>query len=406
MDLDLTPEERAFRAEVRAFLAEHLSEDIRAGSAATPSVFVEPDIGQAWNAILHRKGWLAYQWPREHGGPGWTPVQRYLFEKECAEAGAPNLTVLGLKLVAPVLYTFGTAAQKAHYLPRILSGEDYWCQGFSEPGSGSDLASLQCRAERVTDAAGDRYILNGSKIWTTHAHWANRMFCLVRTDSSGHKNAGISFLLVDMQQKGISVRPIHTLAGDHEVNQVFLEDVEVPVSDRVGEEGDGWKLAKFLLENERGGSCHAPKLAYDLSLIATAAAEQSDGHGGRLANSVDWRRRVARARLDVEALEMIELKILSEIAHGQAPGPQTSLVKLLASNLRQEVDLLAMDLLGPAGLELDTRRPLYGPNAPPPVHSRATQVAAARYLNSRAWTIFGGTNEVQAGIIARTVLHL
>lgn len=402
MNLELTPQERSFRDEVRAFLATHLTDEIREGAAATPSVFVEPDIGQAWNAILQQQGWLAYQWPKDYGGTGWTPVQRYIFEKECAEAGAPNLTVLGLKLVAPVIYTFGTPEQKAHYLPRILSGEDYWCQGFSEPASGSDLASLQCRA--VLD--GDRYILNGSKIWTTHAHWANRMFCLARTDSSGHKSTGISFLLVDMDQPGISVRPILTLAGDHEVNQVFLEDVVVPITDRVGEEGDGWKLAKFLLENERGGSCHAPKLAYDLRRIAADAAHQPDGAGGVMADSTDWRRRVARARLGVESLEMIELKILSEIAQGRPPGPQTSLVKLLASNLRQEIDLLAMDLLGVAGLELDMRRPLYGADAPPVVHSRATQVAAARYLNSRAWTIFGGTNEVQASIIAKTVLNL
>lgn len=402
MNLELTPEELRFREEVRAFLAAHLTAQIREGAAATPSVFVEPDIGQAWNAILHKQGWLAYQWPKEYGGTGWSPVQRYIFEKECAEAGAPNLTVLGLKLVAPVIYTFGTAEQKAHYLPRILSGEDYWCQGFSEPASGSDLASLQCRAVRD----GDKYILNGSKIWTTHAHWANRMFCLARTDASGHKSTGISFLLVDMNQPGISVRPILTLAGDHEVNQVFLEDVVVPASDLVGEEGDGWKLAKFLLENERGGSCHAPKLAYDLRRICADAADQPDGAGGVMAHNADWRRRVARARLGVESLEMIELKILSEIAQGQAPGPQTSLVKLLASNLRQEIDLLAMDLLGLAGLELDMRRPLYGPDAPTPVHNRQTQVAAARYLNSRAWTIFGGTNEVQASIIAKTVLNL
>ncbi|NBC38110.1 acyl-CoA dehydrogenase [Novosphingobium sp. FSY-8] len=402
MDLELTPDELAFRDEVRAFLAANLTPEIRAGAAASPSVFVEPDIGQAWNAILHKQGWLAYQWPKAVGGTGWSPVQRYLFEKECAQAGAPNLTVLGLKLVAPVIYTFGTDEQKARYLPRILSGEDYWCQGFSEPASGSDLASLQTRA--VKD--GDKYILNGSKIWTTHAHFANMMFCLARTNPDVHKNAGISFFLIDMNQPGVDVRPILTLAGDHEVNQVFLEDVVVPAENLVAGEGDGWKLAKFLLENERGGSCHAPKLAYDIAQIESAALTQPDGRGGVLSDNAEWRRRVARARLGVESLEMIELKILSEIAQGQKPGPQTSLVKLLASNLRQEIDEIAMDLHGVAGLELDTRRPLYGAQAPEPVHSRATQVGAARYLNSRAWTIFGGTNEVQASIIAKTVLNL
>ncbi|MCC6942503.1 MAG: acyl-CoA dehydrogenase family protein [Novosphingobium sp.] len=404
MDINLSPEELAFRDEVRAFLAAKLPSEIKAGAAASPTVFVEPDIGQRWNAILNEKGWLGYQWPVEAGGTGWSPVQRYIFEKECALAGAPNLTVLGLKLVAPVIYTFGTPEQKAKYLPRILSGEDYWCQGFSEPGSGSDLASLQCRATLSDD--GTHYKLNGSKIWTTHAHWANKMFALVRTDTEGKKQAGISFLLVDMNQPGIQVRPLLTLAGDHEVNQVFLEDVIVPVEDRVAQEGDGWKLAKFLLENERGGSCHSPKLEYDLGQIESAAAHEPDGRGGVLADDAEWKRRMAKVRLGIQSLEMIELKILSEVAKGRPPGPQTSLCKLLASNLRQDVDLLAVDLYGTAGLQLEFARPFYGDNAPAPVHSKAAQVASARYLNSRAWTIFGGTNEVQSGIIARTVLGL
>ena len=406
MDIDLSQSETAFRDEVRTFLKDHLPEHIRSGAAASPTVFVEPDIGESWNAVLNRQGWLAYQWPEVHGGTGWTPVQRYIFEKECALAGAPNLTVLGLKLVAPVIYSFGDDAQKAHYLPRILSGEDYWCQGFSEPGSGSDLASLQCRAVRVSDCNGDRYIVNGSKIWTTHAHLANRMFCLVRTDNGGRKQQGISFLLVDLKQPGISIRPILTLAGDHEVNQVFLEDVVVPASDLVGAEGDGWRIAKFLLENERGGSCHAPKLSHDLDQLAAAAADEPDGRGGRLADDPQWRRRVASLRLRGPALEMIELKILADIAKGRPAGPQTSLTKLLASNLRQDIDLAAVDLFGAVGLQLAEARPLYGDNAPAPVHSRAAQVATPRYLNSRAWTIFGGTNEIQSGIIAKTVLGL
>ncbi len=404
MDINLSPEDLAFQDEVRAFLAAKLPPEIKDGAAASPTVFVEPDIGQRWNAILNEQGWLGYQWPKSVGGTGWSPVQRYIFEKECALAGAPNLTVLGLKLVAPVIYTFGTPEQKAKYLPSILSGEDYWCQGFSEPGSGSDLASLQCRAVLSDD--GTHYTLNGSKIWTTHAHWANKMFALVRTDTAGKKQAGISFLLVDMNQPGISVRPLLTLAGDHEVNQVFLEDVIVPVEDRVAEEGDGWKLAKFLLENERGGSCHSPKLEYDLNQIEQAAGDEPDGRGGLLANDPDWKRRTAKVRLGIQSLEMIELKILSEVAKGRAPGPQTSLCKLLASNLRQDVDLLAVDLYGATGLQLEFARPFYGDNAPAPVHSKAAQVASARYLNSRAWTIFGGTNEVQSGIIARTVLGL
>ncbi len=406
MDIEFSPQDRAFRDEVRDFLASNLPDPVKAGAAATPSVFVEPDIGQAWNAVLHAKGWLGYQWPVAYGGTGWSPVQRYIFEKECALAGAPNLTVLGLKLVAPVIWTFGTEAQKQLHLPRILSGQDYWCQGFSEPESGSDLASLQCRAVRVTDADGDRYIVNGSKLWTTHAHHATRMFCLVRTDSAVRKQAGISFVLIDMKAPGISVRPIVSSAGDHEVNQVFLEDVVVPVEDRVGEEGDGWKIAKFLLENERGGSCHAPKLGFDIDRLAQIAKTIPDGRGATMAAEPQWRRKLARARLSAQALEMIELKIISEVAKGRSPGPQTSLCKLLASNLRQEIDLLAVDLHGIAGLQLEPARPLYGNNAPEPIISRDAQLAAPRYLNSRAWTIFGGTNEVQANIIARSVLGL
>lgn len=402
MDIDLSPEDTAFREMVRVFLRGNLPQAVKDGAAATPSVFVEPEIGQAWNAVLNKHGWLGYQWPVEHGGTGWTPLQRYLFEKECAAVGAPNLTVLGLKLLAPVLWTFGSKEQKATYLPRILSGEDYWCQGFSEPGAGSDLASLSTRAVRD----GANYIVNGSKIWTTHAHHANHMFTLVRTNPELKKQAGISFLLIDLSTPGVSVRPILTTAGDHEVNQVFLEDVIVPAANLVGEEGQGWTIAKFLLENERGGSCHAPKLAYDLDRIQEAAKQQPDGRGGLLADQVDWRCRIAKARLGADALEMIELKIISEIANGQKPGPQTSLTKLLASNLRQEIDLLAVDLYGIAGLQLDTRRPLYGPDAPEPLGPKDAQVSAARYINSRAWTIFGGTNEVQSIIIAKSVLGL
>lgn len=402
MDIELSAEDAAFRDAVRDFLRENLPREVKEGAAATPSVFVEPEIGQAWNAVLHEKGWLGYQWPAEHGGTGWTPLQRYLFEKECAAAGAPNLTVLGLKLLAPVLWNFADERQKAYYLPRILTGEDYWCQGFSEPGAGSDLASLKTRAVRE----GDHYRVNGSKIWTTHAHHANRMFTLVRTNAEVKKQAGISFLLIDLDLPGVSVRPILTNAGDHEVNQVFLEDVMVPAENLVGEEGQGWTIAKFLLENERGGACHAPKLCYDLDQIEAAARSESDGKGGKLSDQPDWARRVAKARLGVNALDMIELKIVAEIAKGSKPGPQTSLTKLLASNLRQEIDLLAVDLYGLAGLQLDMTRPLYGENAPEPVHSKGAQVATARYLNSRAWTIFGGTNEVQSTIIAKSVLGL
>ena len=402
MDIALTKEEERFRSELQEWLKANLTPELKRGARLSPGVFAEPDVAVPFMAKLNEEGWLAYQWPEAHGGTGWSATKKYIFEKELALAGAPNSAVMGTKLVAPVLWTFGSDAQKDYYLPRILSGEDYWCQGFSEPGSGSDLASLSCRARRD----GDKYVVDGSKIWTTHAQFSNRMFALVRTDNSGKKQAGISFLLIDLDTPGISVRPIHNIAGDHDVNQVFLENVEVPVENLVGEEGAGWAIAKFLLENERGGSCHAPKLGHALDVIERAAADMPDSAGGMLADDLACRRRVARLRLRQEALEMIELKILANVAKGRDPGPQTSLTKLIASSLNQDIDLLAVDLYGPRALQLPVERPLYGEDVPEPIGSEDAQVAMARYLNSRAWSIFGGTNEVQSTIIAKTVLGM
>ena len=402
MDMHFSIADLAFRDEVRGFLAAELPQHLRDGMNGTPSVFVEPEIGLEWQRILHARGWLAYQWPVEFGGTDWTPVQRYIFEKECALADAPALSVLGLKLVGPVIAHFGTADQKARYLERILTGQDLWCQGYSEPGSGSDLASLKTRAVRD----GDKYIVNGSKIWTTHAQYADWMFCLARTNSDVKPQAGISFLLINMRQPGITVRPIIGMAGDHEVNQVFLDNAEALVADRIGEEGQGWTIAKFLLENERGGSCAAPRLLADLDRLDRLAGAQPGGFNGALGHDVDFGRRLARLRLEAEALEMTELRILGELAQGRKPGPQTSLTKLVASNLRQYVDELAVEAFGYDGLQLATERPLYGNESPEPIGSKPAQLAMPTYLNSRAWTIFGGSNEVQKNIIAKTVLGL
>ena len=400
--MEIAPEHREFRDMVRQFLNDHLPERLRAGSRATPTVFAEPEIGREWQRTLHEKGWLAYNWPREVGGTGWSPVERYIFEKECALADAPGLPVLGLKLLAPVLYTYGTPAQQQRYLPKILSGEHYWCQGFSEPGAGSDLANLKAQAVKV----GSHYIINGSKIWTTHAHFADHMFCLARTDTSTKAQRGISFLLVDMNQPGVRVRPIITLAGDHEVNEVFMDDVKVHESDLVGSEGQGWTIAKFLLENERGGSCHAPRLLADLARLRRDAADEPSGSGATLAHDPLFAAQLARLELEAQALEITELRILEQLRLGQRPGPQSSIVKLVASDLRTQIDALAMRVFGYVGLQLETRRPLYGPQSPDPVYRKDAQVAAARYLNSQAWTIFGGSNEIQRIIIAKTVLMI
>ncbi|MFN3371749.1 MAG: acyl-CoA dehydrogenase family protein [Sphingomonadaceae bacterium] len=404
MHMAFSPEELAFRDEVRAFLAENLPEHLREGARNSPSVFVEPDIGDEWQRILFEKGWLAYNWPEEVGGTGWDPVKRYIFEKECALADAPALSVLGLKLVAPVIAQFGTAEQKARFLPPILDGSEKWCQGYSEPGAGSDLASLKTRA--VLSADGTRYRISGSKIWTTHAHYADWMFCLARTDPDAKPQAGISFLLVPMKQAGISIRPILTLAGDHEVNQVFLDEAEALVEHRIGAEGQGWAIAKYLLENERGGSCHAPRLLADIAKLRRAADSVPGGANGALGHDPDVVARLTALELEALALETTELRILADLKAGRRPGPQTSLVKLVSSTLRQRIDELAVDIFGPHGLQLPAERPLYGNSAPEPVGSREAQLALPTYLNGRAWTIFGGTNEVQKSIIAKTVLGL
>ncbi len=402
MDMDLSAGDRAFQQEVREFLRENLPERLRIAADLTPGVFVDPEIGLEWQAILNARGWAAPHWPKEDGGPGWTPVQRYVFDKECALAGTPALAVLGLKLVGPIICRFGTPEQKARFLPRILSGEDAWCQGYSEPGSGSDLASLKTRAVRD----GDVYTVDGSKIWTTHAQYADWMFALVRTSTDGSPQSGISFLLIPMHQPGISVTPIITLAGDHEVNAVFLDAAQTPAENLIGSEGQGWSIAKFLLETERGGSCHAPRLLVDLDRLALLAADVPSGVNGAMSHDHGFRKRLAGLRLEARALEVTELRILADIAAGRPAGPQTSLTKLIAAGLTQRVDELAIDLFGYDGLQLPLERPLYGNAAPPPIASRDAQMATPRYLNSRAWTIFGGTDEVQKNIIAKTVLGL
>ena len=395
MRIDFSPEEAVFREEVRAFLDTHLTEKLRRASRLTSGVYAEADVARRWQAILHQRGWDAYTWPAEAGGPGWTPIQRYIFEKECAEAEAPSMPNMGMKLLASVLYTFGSEDQKARYLPAMRDGTDFWAQGFSEPGSGSDLASLKTRAVRD----GDRYIVSGTKIWTTQAQYANRLFCLVRTDPAVKPQAGISFLLVDMDQPGVTVHPILSASGDHEVNQVFLDDATAPVTDLIGGEGDGWTIAKFLLENERGGACFAPALLADIRrLQADRAAE--------LRACPAFALRLAKARLGAEALEITELRGLSERMAGASPGPQSLTTKLIASELRQEVELLRYELMGLDGLQLPLERPFYAETVPPARGSGAAQVTAARYLNSRAWSIFGGTTEVQLTIIASRALGL
>ena len=365
----------AFQSEVRDFIAANLPDDLRDAAARATSVFIDPAVSLPWQRILNARGWAAPDWPADHGGPGWTDLQRYIFAAECARAGAPNLAPMGLKMVAPVIMHFGTPEQRAHYLPRILSGADYWCQGFSEPGAGSDLASLQLRA--VAD--GDDYVLTGSKIWTTHAHFANRMFCLVRSSTAGKPQAGISFLLLDMASRGITVEPIRTLAGDHELNPVFFDDVRVPQANRLGAENAGWSVAKHLLTFERGGR-YAPALIGRLNRL-----RRRDGVDPALRAALD------REAVTLRALQALEMKAMQGI--GGDAALYASVLKILGTETAQRIDRLACEVAGYAAwAEADGQA------------DAEAAIAVPRYLNDRAASIYAGSNEIQRDLIARTLL--
>lgn len=398
MSLSFTPDELRFRDEVRAFLADHLASRLRRASSLTVSFFSDPDVVAPWQKALHERGWVAPGWPQEYGGPGWSATQRWIFESECARAGAPPLSPMGIKMVGPVLIRFGTPEQKRHYLPRILSGEDRWCQGYSEPGSGSDLASLKTRAVR----RGEHYIVNGTKIWTTHAHFANRMFALVRTSDEPRQQDGISFLLIDMASPGITIRPIMMVSGDHDVNQVFFDEVQVPVANLVGTEGQGWTCGKYLLEFERGGGVNSPKLRFALAKVRELA---NSDLSCRAISQPEIATKLSEIELDLQTLEFAELKVLSALQRGDNPGPVSSVLKLRASEIHQAISRVGVEIVGQDALVEETRRPLYALDDEPLIPEEALAVVP-RYLNGRANTIFGGSSEIQRDIIAKQVLGL
>ncbi len=392
-----------FRAEVRRFLDAELDPALRLAGRRTAGVFSDAADGQRWFRILARRGWSVPHWPAEWGGCGWSPRQRDIFASELAAAQAPVLAPQGARMVAPVVLAYGTPEQQQRWLPGIRSGDDYWAQGYSEPGAGSDLAALQCKAVRVADAAGEGFVVNGTKIWTTHAQWANRIFCLVRTRSDGKPQQGISFLLFDMDLPGITVRPIISLAGDHELNQVFFDDVRVPASALLGEENQGWTIAKYLLTHERGSSW-APQLKARLARLHRAAAAAFAGRPSDDSERHDIARQLADAQCRLDALHALEQQQLTERIAGTESPIAPSVGKLLGSELRQYITELGLAIAGPYAA---ARLPL-ADCADLAVQTLALPedavFAMSTYLNDRAASIYAGTNEVQRNLIARHLL--
>lgn len=396
MNLDLTPEERAFRDEVRSFIRENLPPDL--ADRNRKAVHLNKADYVQWHLALHKRGWGAPAWPVEYGGAGWSPVQRYIFDEETAAADAPPLVPFGLMMVGPVIYTFGTPEQKAHFLPRILSMEDWWCQGYSEPGSGSDLASLRTKAE----SDGDHYIVNGHKIWTTQAHFADMMFCLVRTDPDAKQQEGISFLLIDMKSPGITVRPIISIDEGHGVNEVFLDNVRVPKKNLIGKEGKGWTYAKFLLGNERTGIAEVATSKQRLRRLKEIARAEA-GFGGALLDEAEFRAKVASVEIELLALEYTNLRVLAAEAAGKPLGAEVSMLKIRGSEIQQTLTELACEALGYYASPYEH---LPDGTNQPPVGPEYAQGRMEAFLYYRATTIYGGSNEIQRNIIAKMVLGL
>ena len=391
MHVTFSEEELAFQEEVRAFFRDELPDDIR--QAMDSGAELDSEMQIRWQKILFNKGWAGVNWPVEYGGTGWSPVQKYIFAREEGFANAPVVIPFGLRMVGPVIYTFGSDEQKQRFLPDILESNVWWCQGYSEPGAGSDLASLKTRA----DLAGDHYVVNGTKTWTTLGQYADWIFCLVRTSSDvARRQEGISFLLIDMQSPGVSVKPIILLDGTHEVNEIHFDNVEVPVENLVGEEGKGWTYGKVLLQHERTNSANTFRSAYRLHRLREQAARPVRG-AAALAADRNFMRRLAAVEVDLKALEYIELRTLAAVASGKAPGPESSFLKIKGTEIHQAIDALYMDAAGYYALP-------YNPG--PGVGEGSETQSALAYFNYRKATIYAGSNEIQKNIIAKHVLGL
>ena len=398
MDITYTAEEQAFRAEVRRFLRDKLPADISAKVLEGKRLTKEDH--ERWQRALSERGWLAVHWPTPYGGTGWDPIQRHIFDEECAAAGAPQIIPFGVSMVAPVIIRFGTEDQKRQYLPRILDGTDWWCQGYSEPGAGSDLASLKTRAVRD----GDHYVVNGQKTWTTLGQHANWIFCLVRTDPAAKQQEGISFLLIDMASPGVTVRPIITLDGEHEVNEVFFDDVRVPVANLVGVENKGWTCAKYLLTYERTGIAGVGMAKQALRHLKSVAARQI-GNGRPLIEDPVFRTRLAEVEIDLMALEMTNLRVVASVQGGGVPGAESSILKVRGTEIRQAITDLLRRAIGPYALPFLPDALDSGSNLEPVGPDYAAPLAA-QYFNRRKLSIYGGSNEIQKNIIAKMILGL
>lgn len=411
MDLAWSPSDLEFRDEVRGFLDENLTGELRQAGRLMTSVYADHEASMAWQAILHERGWAAPAWPTEYGGCDWTLTQHYIFSRESTLAGAPALSPMGIRMVAHAIIAFGTPEQKSYFLPRILTGEVFFCQGYSEPEAGSDLAALSMSAV-IDESAGD-LLCTGSKIWTTHAGEANWIFALVRTSRSEKKQHGITFVLIDMSTPGIEIRPLVMTSGEKIQNQIFFDAVRVPKDNVIGRIDDGWTVAKYLLEFERGGGATAPALQVMAESVAANAAEQP-GPGGPLIDDAAFAAKLADVRIRTEVLEILEYRVLTAVAEGRNPGAASSMLKILSTELSQAITELALEAAGPRGR-------VYQPHATRPggpvsdfeppaggyVSGDAWQaVAPLRYFNDRAGSIYAGSNEIQRNILAKATLGL
>jgi alkylation response protein AidB-like acyl-CoA dehydrogenase len=395
MDLNFSPEERAFRKEVQDFLAASLPSDLRRKMVARRHLGKEDIV--RWQRILNARGWAVPNWPVEYGGQAWTPAQRYIFQEEMALAHAPEGSPFNVNMIGPVICKFGSAEQKARFLPRIANIDDWWCQGFSEPGAGSDLAALKTSARRE----GDDYVLNGQKIWTTQAQYADWMFALVRTDNTGKKQQGITFLLLDMTTPGLTVRPIETIDGEHDANEVFFDEVRVPVANRIGEEGKGWDYAKHLLGHERSGIARIGLSKERLTQLRHLEEDMFAKGMLTAAERAGLRRKLAEVEVELRALELTQLRVVAADAQGGGANAAASILKIKGTELQQKMTELTMELAGPAGLALPMR---HGANEAG--DGGWLEAAAPFYFTMRKVSIFGGSNEIQKNIIAKTVLGL